>query len=180
MSTNKIKQSVETAIAYLTSHPDEARYTDSAAVAKLEDGLRFRVSDADGRNVLTDMPKGVGGAGADPSPGWLFRAAAAACIGSLVAMRAAQTGVKLSRLEVIVDSESDDRGILGMDESVPAGPLSMQAKVTLAAEGASKDALQELAAWAELHCPVSDAVRRSVPFTTGVVTSVGDAAPTGT
>ncbi len=69
--TNHIKQSIETAIAYLTSHPDEARYTDSAAVATLEAGLRFRVTDADGRAILTDMPKGVGGEGKEPSPGWL-------------------------------------------------------------------------------------------------------------
>lgn len=170
MSTNHIKQSVETAIAYLTSHPDEARYTDSAAVATLESGLRFRVKDPDGRAILTDMPKGVGGEGQEPSPGWLFRAALASCVGSLVAMRAAQKGVELSKLEVIADSESDDRGILGMDESVPAGPLSMSVKVRIAADGASAEALRELAAWALAHCPVTDAARRAVDVTLGFET----------
>jgi hypothetical protein len=44
-------------------------------------------------------------------------------------MRAAVDGIELSRLEVVVDSESDDRGILGIDEAVPAGPLQMRVRV---------------------------------------------------
>ena len=162
MSTDKIKLSIETAITYLTSHPDEARYTDSAAVATLESGLRFKVSDPDRRSILTDMPKGVGGEGAEPSPGWLFRAAAASCVGSLVAMRAAQTGVNLSKLEVKVDSQSDDRGILGMDESVSAGPLSMRVSVKIETDGAGEEVHRELAEWALEHCPVTDAVGSAV------------------
>lgn len=162
MSTDQIKQSIETAIAYLTLHPDEARYTDSAAIATLESGLRFRVSDPDRRSIPTDMPKGVGGEGTEPSPGWLFRAAAAACVGSLVAMRAAQTGVKLSQLEVTVDSESDDRGILGMDEKIQAGPLSMRVSVKMEAKDAGEETYRELAEWALEHCPVADAVGSAV------------------
>jgi uncharacterized OsmC-like protein len=162
MSPNPIKQSIETAIAYLTSHPDEARYIDSAAVATLESGLRFRVSDPDGRTITTDMPKGVGGEGMEPGPGWLFRAALASCIGSLVAMRAAQTDVKFSVLEVTVDSESDDRGILGMDETVSAGPLSMRVSVKMEAQGAGEEVYRELAEWALAHCPVADAVGSAV------------------
>ena len=32
-------------------------------------------------------------------------------------------------IEVTVDSESDDYGILGLDPAVPAGPLSMRVQV---------------------------------------------------
>ena len=162
MTTDHIKQSIESAIGYLAAHPGEARYTDSAAVATLETGLRFRVTDPDGRALLTDMPKGIGGEGKEPSPGWLFRAALASCIGSLAAMRAAQTGVELSKLEVTVDSESDDRGILGMDENIPAGPLSMRVRVKMEAKGAGEEVTRELAEWALEHCPVADAVGSAV------------------
>jgi hypothetical protein len=52
-------------------------------------------------------------------------------------MRAAELGIPLQRLEVTVDSESDDRGILGMDEAIPAGPLSRVAGTRVCAgEGA--------------------------------------------
>ena len=45
-------------------------------------------------------------------------------------MRAAERGVALHGLRVAVDSESDDRGILGIAENVPAGPLSMRLRVS--------------------------------------------------
>ncbi len=35
-------------------------------------------------------------------------------------MRAAELGILLDRVEVVVDSESDDRGILAMEDDVPA------------------------------------------------------------
>ena len=50
-------------------------------------------------------------------------------------MRAAQLGVTLSTLEVTVDSESDDRGLLGMDDTISAGPLNVRARVRIGASG---------------------------------------------
>jgi uncharacterized OsmC-like protein len=105
----------------------------------------------------------VGGAGSAPSPGWYLRAAVAACVTSLATMRAAQLGWTGFRVAVDVDSESDDRGILGLDASVPGGPLSMRIALELAADGIGLDGLEELAVWAVEHCPVSDAIRRAVP-----------------
>ena len=75
-------------------------------------------------------------------------------------MRAAQLGIEDFACEVEVDSESDDRGILGLDASVPGGPLSM--RIGFRMTGASSDRLGEVAQWAVEHCPVSDAVRRAV------------------
>jgi len=86
----------------------------------------------------------------------------------LIAMRAAQVGIRLTDLEVVVDSESDDRGLLGIDDSVPAGPLSMRTRIRIAAQGASEDSLREIIAWAEKHSPVADAIRRAVPVSTEV------------
>ena len=77
-------------------------------------------------------------------------------------MRAAQLGIEGFTCEVEVDSESDDRGILGLDASVPGGPFSM--RVGVRSTGASSDRLEEIAHWAVEHCPVSDAVRRAVPL----------------
>jgi uncharacterized OsmC-like protein len=110
------------------------------------------------------MPTSVGGGGSAPSPGWLFRAAQASCVATLIAMHAAVQGVSLTRLEVSVDSESDDRGILGMDESIPAGPVSGRIRVVIAADGVPQDKLRQLVEWADRHCPVTDAVRRAVPL----------------
>src|SRR6266567_2793844 len=72
-----VRTALEGAVAYLSEHPEEARYTDSEATATLEEGLRVRVEGPGGLSVVTDMPQGVGGGGAGPSPGWLLRAALA-------------------------------------------------------------------------------------------------------
>jgi len=163
MPNTKIRDALAQATAYLTAHPDEARYTDSPATAVLESGLAVTVEGPNGASVATDMPKSVGGTDQSPSPGWLLRAAQASCLATLIAMRAAQQGLEAGRIEVVVDSESDDRGILGIDDSVPAGPMSSRARVRIGGNGASPEQLAALVRWADAHCPVQDAVRRAVP-----------------
>jgi len=165
MPNTAIRGALANAIAYLKSHPDEARYTDSPATAVLESGLAVTVHGPQGVSIRTDMPKSVGGSDRSPSPGWLLRAAQASCLATLIAMRAAQQGLEPGRIEVVVDSESDDRGILGIDDSVPAGPMSSRARVRIGGNGASPEQLAALVRWADAHCPVQDAVRRAVPCT---------------
>jgi uncharacterized OsmC-like protein len=165
MTTAGIREAVDGAISYLTEHPAEARYTDSIATAVLTNGLAVTITGPDGASIKTDMPKSVGGGGAAPSPGWLLRAAQASCLATLIAMRAAHEDLDLGRIEVVVDSESDDRGILGIDDSVPAGPLSSRARVRIDARGVAPEDLERLVHWADAHCPVQDAVRRAVPCT---------------
>jgi uncharacterized OsmC-like protein len=96
----------------------------------------------------------------------MLRAAHAACDATLVAMRAAQEGIDLTTLEVTVDSDSDDRGLLGVegsDGSVPAGPITTRVRYRLAADGVPAERLEALVEWAEAHSPVADALRREVP-----------------
>jgi uncharacterized OsmC-like protein len=167
--TDAIRTALEGAIGYLGDHPDEARYTDSLATARVEGGLRVVVDGPNGERLETDMPGAVGGGGSAPSPGWFLRASVAACAASLATMRAAQLGLTGFHCEVEVDSESDDRGILGMDASTPAGPLSMRIHFRMAADGTGLDQLEELAVYAVDHCPVADAVKRGVPVHIEVV-----------
>jgi uncharacterized OsmC-like protein len=163
MMTDAIRTAIQGASAYLTDHPDEARYTDSLATARVDDALHVVVVGPGGERLETDMPGAVGGTGQLPSPGWYLRAAVAACAASLALMRAAQLGLDGFHCEVDVDSESDDRGILGLDASTPAGPLSVRIGFRMTAVDAGLDRLEEIAVWAVEHCPVADAVRRGVP-----------------
>lgn len=159
-----ISAAIAQAVEYLTQHPDEARYTDSAATATLVSGLRVSVREPSGRTLETDMPASVGGSDSAPSAGWLFRAAIASCDTTLIAMRAAVLGVDLTDVSVTIDSESDDRGILGIGESVPAGPLSVRTRVRVGASNVDETALRDLVEWAIAHCPVSDATKRTLPM----------------
>ena len=159
------------ASAYLSEHPDEARYRDSAATARLGPGLRAEVTGPTGEQLATDMPRGIGGEASAPSPGWFLRAAAASCVASLVGIRAATLGVELRSgdVEVVVDSESDDRGILGLEEGISAGALSMKVVVRISGTKLGSDARTALARWALDHCPVTDTAARAVPIELEVV-----------
>jgi uncharacterized OsmC-like protein len=170
MPSNPIRDAIDQAAAHLAAHPSDALSDDMPAVATLEGGLRCRASAPEGAFVvLSDMPSALGGAGRAPTPGWLLRAAMANCDATVIAMRAAQLGIALSRLQVSVGSRSDDRGLLGVSEQVVAGPLQVQVSVRIAADGASADELRALVRWAEAHSPVNDALCRAVPVTTEVI-----------
>jgi len=160
----QIRDAVATASAYLTEHPDESRYRDSHARARLSDGLRVEVDGPGGERLSTDMPRGIGGGASVPSPGWYFRAAAASCVASLIGIRAAMAGLDLpaDSVSVTVDSESDDRGILGLDDAIPAGALSL--KVVARVSGVDDPARRDLVDWAVAHCPVTDSIGRAVPI----------------
>jgi uncharacterized OsmC-like protein len=161
-----ISDAVASASAYLTEHPDEAGYRDAAAHARLVDGLRVDVSGSGGESVTTDMPKGIGGGASAPGPGWYYRAAAASCVASLIGIRAAMLGLAVppGSVEVVVDSESDDRGILGLDDAIPAGVLSLRVVVSFGdTTAAERPQLELVARWAVDHCPVTDTTRRAVP-----------------
>jgi uncharacterized OsmC-like protein len=164
-----IRSAIETASAHLTEKPEAAAGTDAAATATREDGLRFRVEGPNGA-VISDMSKTVGGGATGPTPAWLMRAALASCDATLVAMEAARNGIELTDLTVTVDSESDFRGILGIDDSVDPGPLSVRVRIQLAAGNATEDQLREVVRRAESRSPVRDAVARAVPMTTEIVT----------
>lgn len=94
-----------------------------------------------------------------------MRAALANCDATVIAMRAAQLGIELTKLQVTVESTSDDRGMFGIADGIPAGPQSMRVLVEIDADGVSPDQLQEIVRWAEKNSPVGDAIRRAIPLT---------------
>ena len=164
MSTQShIRESMQGVIEYYTQNPDKALSQDKEAVAVVEEGLRVRATGPDGQTLVCDMPKGLGGGAAAPSPGWMMRAALANCEAVMIALRAAQLGVELTTLEVRVGSVSDDRGMLGMDDSKPAGPMSMTISIRISAERVSSEKLHEIIEWAEKHSPVGESLGRVIP-----------------
>lgn len=158
-----IGQSIARVREYLAAHPEDGRSADSEARAVLGSGLRVSVEGPNGWRVETDMATAVGGEGSAPSPGWLLRAALASCDAVLIAMQCAEEGVSVKSLEALVSSESDDRGLVGAAEDVPAGPLSVQTTIRISAEGLDRATLNELVERALKKSPVADALRRQIP-----------------
>ncbi len=164
MSIQQIQEAVNGVIRFFGEHPEKARSEDKPATATVVAGLRCRASNGEGFEMFSDMPQGIGGGATAPTPGWFLRAALASCDATMIALRAAELGIPLTTLEVTVGSTSDDRGMLQIDDAIPAGPLSVRVLVKLGAKDVSEEQLHGLVAWTERHSPVGDAISRAVPL----------------
>lgn len=163
MSSTRIKTAIESLSGAINADPGKARAKATPATARLVDGLRSEVTGPKGERILTDMPPAMGGEGSSPNPGWYLRAAMASCTTSVIAMHAAKRGITLDALEVTVESEGDNRGILGMDDKVSAGYSELRMKVRIASSSATEAELRELTEFAEAHSPVGCTLERSPP-----------------
>jgi len=162
MTNPAVREAIERTSAAIAADPTKARAKNAPATARLTEGLRCEVTGPHGERLLTDMPPAMGGAASGPNPGWLLRSALASCAATVIAMRAAKVGITLKTLEVTVESESDNRGLLGLDDSISAGLGAVRTRVRIGGS-AKSDVLRELAAWADAHSPVSCTVRRASP-----------------
>jgi uncharacterized OsmC-like protein len=143
----------------LRAHPEKARAKYAPATATLESGLKCRVTGPSGERIETDMPPALGGAGSGPNPGWFFRASVAACCSTVIAAQAARLGINLTTLEVTVEGEGDNRGMLGLDDAISAGHSAIRTNVRISAQDATFEQLEELVQWAAAHSPVGCTVR---------------------
>lgn len=161
MTVPNIREALERLGASISVQPAKARAKNAPATARLTEGLRCELSGPYNERLVTDMPPAMGGTASGPNPGWLLRGALASCTATVIAMRAAKLGVVLSNLEVTVETDSDLRGILGLDENVSAGHGPVRMKVRIGSGSASSEALREIVAWADAHSPVTCTVRGS-------------------
>lgn len=159
MVTTDIHAALEKRSAVLTGSPEKARIHAGPETAVLEAGLRCRVEGPNGAAIHTDMPTALGGGADAPSPGWYLRAAVASCTATVIAMRAAHLGITLTKLTVSVTAETDQRGMLGVDERISAGVATLRTHVRIGADGVDPDALRALAMWGDAHSPVACTVR---------------------
>jgi uncharacterized OsmC-like protein len=155
-----VREAIERISADIAADLSKAKARNAPATARLTEGLRCEVSGPTGQRMVTDMARALGGDASAPNPGWVLRCAWASCTATVIAMRAARLGVALETLEVTVDSDSDLRGILGLDENVGAGQHAVRTTVRIRGS-ADAQTLREIASWGEAHSPVGCTVRNT-------------------
>ena len=153
-----IREAMERTSAGIAAEPAKAKSKPNPATARLTEGVKCEVTGAYGQRFLTDMPPAMGGEASAPNPGWFLRGAIASCAATVIDMHAAKRGIRLDLLEVTVDSESDLRGILGMDDAVPAGQKTVRTSVKIRGD-ADPQVLSELVTFADGHSPVGCTLR---------------------
>lgn len=163
MSATIVRTALENLGGKLAAEPSKARVRNAQATAHLVEGLECEITGPYGERLVTDMPFAMGGGARGPNPGWLLRGALASCTATVIAMRAASEGISLRRLEVLVESESDSRGILGLDEKISAALQALHVTVKIAGD-AEPDVLTHLVRWADAHSPVGCTLREQAAY----------------
>ncbi len=101
--------------------------------------------------------------------------ALAGCVTTTTVLHAAARGIRLRKLATELVGEVDLQGLLGLDDSVPAGYESIRIRMDIEAD-CSEQELAELIDFAQQHSPVCNTVCRPVPVTIERVRSVRAAA----
>jgi uncharacterized OsmC-like protein len=102
-----------------------------------------------------------------PSPGWLLRASMASCTATAIAVQAARLGIELKSLEVTVHSESDARGLVGID-GVSTALSAMRMSIRISADDVPEKRLRALAELGASQSPVSCTLRERSPMALAV------------
>jgi uncharacterized OsmC-like protein len=118
MAFRDIAAAIHRAQAVFGRRPQAGLHEDPAALAQWSGGTRVVTRHANGAQFQTEMPTELGGTGDSITPGWLMRAGLASCTATSIAMAAATESIELNRLEVLVASRSDARGLRRMSEVV--------------------------------------------------------------
>ncbi len=88
--------------------------------------------------------------------------ALAGCVTTTFVLHAAARGIHLRSISTEMEGDIDLHGLLGLDDSVPAGYEQIRIKMDIEAD-CSDEELDELLAYSRAHSPVCQTVCRPVP-----------------
>lgn len=119
------------------------------------------------------MP-GDGGLGLGPDPGVFARAALGSCLAMGYVMWAAQLGVPLRGVEMVVEADYDARGMLGVDDSISPGWSAVRYTVAIDSS-APQDVIEKVVNQADKYSSLLDAFQRPLSVTRKLVLTKAEA-----
>ena len=152
-----LKIVIESAIEALSRDPNAGIGT-AVTRTVIRGGVTCDIEDGQWQIIADEMP-GDGGAGLGPDPGVFGRAALGSCLAMGYAMWAAHLGLQLDHVAVTVEADYDAHGMLGLNDSVPAGWTALRYKVELTSPS-PQDKLREMVEFADRYSSILDFYRR--------------------
>lgn len=134
--------------------------------ARITDGLRCEAREGDWLLSL-DMPVDAGGSNTGATPGVHGRAALASCLAMGYSIELARAGIEARSVEVEVQVDYDNRGLLGMD-SVRPGYLNVRHTLYIDSD-APLDQVQPALEKAQRNSPYLDVFTHAQPVSGQVV-----------
>ena len=163
-------------IDHLKKNPDKGRVT-FYSKARWQDGMRsftgFRGYSIDGEMVhektrefvlLGDEASELSGTDAAPGAVEELMYAISTCVIAAANANAALMGVKLTRLDVNIESDIDLHGLFALDPEVRPGITNMRMEITIAGD-ADEAVLKKIAMLGYQYSPVSETTRNGIKFT---------------
>lgn len=160
MSTEFIKVTLMEKIAAIQKDSASARLV-FRAQTRLVNGLQCSANVRDFRPMHVDEPLDLGGADTAMNPVELLLVALGTCQEIVYAAYGAVMGVPLEEVKVNVKGYLDLRGLLAMDDAIPAGYQRVSFETTIKSS-ADVDTVRKLVAMVEACCPMLDTIKRPI------------------
>jgi uncharacterized OsmC-like protein len=157
-STDHIRERFERNARAVKLRPSLGKYT-SAAKVRLREGLTCEFEEGSWK-LVADMGKDSGGESLGPTPGVYGRAALGSCLVIACAQWASKLGVRLTDLEIEVETDADAAGAYGVSDA-PAGYTQVRCTVTVVSP-APEEKIREMLDVATERCLFWDVFRRAV------------------
>ena len=164
-SMQRIKDAFDRMQHVFAKRPAVARAT-ATMRARIIDGLHCEAREDDWLFSL-DLPVDGGGTNAGATPGVYGRAALASCLAMGYSIELARAGIEARSVEVEVQVDYDNRGLLGMDNIRP-GYLNVRHTLYLESD-APLDLVQPALEKAQRNSPYLDVFARAQPVSGQVV-----------
>ena len=171
MSQESIKETLTAAIGAFTETPEAAKVVFRADTELVED-LKCKIAIRDFDPIMIDEPAELGGTNTAANPLEVLVGALGTCQEIIYNAYASVMGIQIDELKVEVKGYCDLRGLLSIDEKTPSGFSKIQ-YVTTIKSPADIEAIKQLVAVTESHCPVLDTLVRPIEVT-GEVTANGE------
>lgn len=163
-------------IDHLKKNPDKGRVT-FYSKARWQNGMRsftgFRGYSIDGQMVhektrefvlLGDEGSELGGTDAAPGAVEELMYAVSTCVIAAANANAALMGVKLTQLDVNIESDLDLHGLFALDPKVRPGITELRMQINIAGD-AEDEMLKKIAMLGYRYSPVSETTRNGIKFT---------------
>lgn len=162
----KVKEAITNLLGNVQANPDSSNVPYSASTELVED-VRCSAKVRNLPEVIIDEPPVLAGKDAGLSPVEHILIALGTCQEIMIAAYASVMDIPLDSVKVDLKSNLDVKGLLGLDESVPAGFTDITYYTTIESP-ADQEALKKLVEAAESNCPVLDMLTRQVPVSGNV------------
>ncbi|MDZ7754212.1 MAG: OsmC family protein [Gammaproteobacteria bacterium] len=154
MSQESVQAALVTTIDSIKQNPASSSVVFRAETQWVED-VRCSATVRNFAPMTIDEPPELGGQDAAVNPVELVLVALGTCQEIMYAAYASVMGIKLDAVKVNVRGYLDLKGLLGMDDSIPAGYKRIKFETEIQSP-ASDEELTKLIEMVESHCPVLD------------------------